>query len=68
MSESNTTCPHCERKPGGVHRMACPRSRETLRQIASAMRVAGAPTLFWDKIAFNPKKKRYCGVTYLNNS
>lgn len=26
-SESRTVCPHCERPPGGVHALDCPRSR-----------------------------------------
>lgn len=50
MSESQTFCPICNRPPGGVHEVDCPRSRERQRQLAfECRRALRRQRLVWTK-------------------
>lgn len=47
LVESKVICPHCSRKPGGVHRDACPRSQASQAALSDAMAALGRPRPFY---------------------
>ncbi len=47
MSQSKTTCPICERPPGGIHEHECPRSR--FSQVLLRKTLDQPPRLIWTK-------------------
>jgi hypothetical protein len=48
-SQSKTSCPLCDRPPGGVHNDFCPRSRVMQRDLDAQLEIAGRPLVFWAK-------------------